>query len=162
MSSYRLLVVALYVQGLLGLARFVAPYLGHWLDERVFMIHPLNGIAIAAASLVLFRPAPNLPGSRMQRVARFVPLLPLALGLGLATVRGLAGPLGGTLLHMLAGFVALEVVGRAAEQRQAALPAGVAAAAGGEAGAERMGYSPGGDGWPRRGRGVEGRGTAGG
>jgi hypothetical protein len=126
MISFRLLMAALYIQALLGLVRFVAPYFGFWLDERVWQIHRLNGIAIAAAALVLFRPLPGAPSSQVRLAARFVPLLPLGVGLGLAAVRELVGPLPGTLIHMAVGVAAIELVGRAVAQhrREADRPAG--------------------------------------
>jgi hypothetical protein len=119
MTPFRLLVAALYVQVLLGLVRFVAPYLGFWLDERVWLIHPLNGIAIAAAALVLFRPRPDLPGARVRRAARFAPLLPLALGLGMAVVQGAVGALGAVALHMVAGLAAVRIMGTAMAEQEA-------------------------------------------
>jgi len=130
MRPLQLLQIATIVQVVLGLARFVLPYFGFWLDQRLWLLHPLNGIAIAAAALVLFRPRPGVPASRARVAARFVPLLALALGLGMASVRGLLGPLPGTLIHMAVGFAAVELIGRAAAEQAAATDAGLRAAVG--------------------------------
>jgi len=117
-DASRLLAAALYVQVLLGLARFGLPYVGLSLDPRLWLLHPLNGAAIAAAALVRFRPIRGVPGTPVRVAARFAPLLALALGLGLAAARGLLGPLVGTLLHAAVGLAAVELVGRAAEQQR--------------------------------------------
>jgi hypothetical protein len=126
MIALRLLQFATIAQVLLGLARFGLPYLGVWLDGRVWQLHPLNGIAITAAALVLFRPLPAAPSSRVRTAARFAPLLALALGLGMASLRGLLGPVPGTFLHMAVGLAAVELIGRAATEQARAMAAGVA------------------------------------
>lgn len=119
MTPFRVLIAALYVQVLLGLARFLLPYLGVWLDDRVWLIHPINGIAIAVAALVLFRPRPGMPPTRALLAARSAPLLPLALGLGLGVSQDLIGSLWAVVIHMLAGIAAVRLMGTAMAARDA-------------------------------------------
>jgi hypothetical protein len=113
MTPYRLLVAALYAQVLLGLARFALPYLGFWVDDRVWLIHPVNGVAIAVAALLLFRPVPGAPAARARVAARFAPLLPLLLGFGLGVARDAIGSVAAVVVHMVAGIVAVRLIGAA-------------------------------------------------
>lgn len=132
MTPFKLLVVALYAQVILGLARFALPYLGFWVDDRVWLIHPFNGIAIAVAALVLFRPPPGAPTTRARAAARFAPLLPLLLGFGMGVARDVIGAVAAVVVHMVAGIVAVRLMGVA----MAAHEAPAARMGGGNAGRE--------------------------
>src|SRR5688500_9173076 len=83
-GGVHLLQAAMMVQILLGLTRFFAPKLGWALPESVWRIHPLLGITIAAAVLVVLRPRHGTGAGRRRKVARLAPLAPLALGLAIA------------------------------------------------------------------------------
>lgn len=127
MRALRVLILALYVQVILGLVRFALPYLGLWLDERVWQIHSPNGLAIAIAALVLFRPLPGVPNTRTRVAARFVALLPLLLGLAIGF--GLIGGVWVAVAHMVVGFAAVRVMGTAIMQQQHTVAAPADAAA---------------------------------
>jgi hypothetical protein len=120
MTPFRVLVAALYLQVLLGLARFALPYLGIWLDDRLWLIHPVNGIAITVAAIVLFRPRGEPLATPVRVAARFAPLLALALGLGMASAQDLIGAPWAVLLHMATGVAAVRVIGTAMAQQGAA------------------------------------------
>lgn len=108
MRAFRILQAAMMVQVLLGLWRFLAPYTGLPVNTRLWMIHPLLGIAITGAALVLFRPHKDLSADRWWTVARYVTLAPLALGLSMR-YRLLTGwP--AVLTHMAVGLTALGLI----------------------------------------------------
>lgn len=117
MSPLGLLRVALTVQVLLGLARFLAPYVGMGIDQRIWIVHPVLGIAIASSALWLFRGRTDVPATSARTTARFIALAPLVLGL--ANMLGLAAGLGLVLLHMALGLAAIKVIDVAVEQQRA-------------------------------------------
>jgi hypothetical protein len=115
--------VALYIQLVLGLIRYITAYTG-WtpglvLSGPLWNLHPGLGILIAILALIALRPLPGVPQSGVRTAARFMPLAPLALGLGLITdALGGAAVVG---LHMLLGIVTIALVEMAAaRQRRAA------------------------------------------
>lgn len=108
MRTLRILQAAMMIQILLGLWRFLAPYTGLPLSARLWMIHPLLGIAIAAAALILFRPHKDSAVDHWWTAARYVALAPLALGLSMR-YRLLTGwP--AVLTHMAVGLTALGLI----------------------------------------------------
>lgn len=107
----RTLQAAMMTQILLGLARFFAPFLGWSLPASVWPIHPLLGVGIAVATMIVLRPRPGGVPTVSRRIARFAPLAPLALGLALAF--GLRLGAGLAPLHMVLGLTALGIVDRA-------------------------------------------------
>jgi plastocyanin len=116
-SLLGLLRAALTVQVLLGLARFLAPYVGMGIDQRIWLVHPVLGIAIASSALWLFRGRTDVPATSARTTARFIALAPLVLGL--ANMLGLAAGLGLVLLHMALGLAAIKVIDVAVEQQRA-------------------------------------------
>ncbi len=129
--ALRLLLIATYVQFILGLSRFVAPYVGLWLDERIWAIHRPNGILIAAAALVLFRPTESIGNARLWVAARFAPLAPLSLGLGMGQIPpDVIPPFWVMVIHMTLGLVSIGILETAIKKRRlAALPETTAGAA---------------------------------
>ncbi|HSK92042.1 MAG TPA: hypothetical protein VK875_12100 [Euzebyales bacterium] len=105
----QVLQVGLYVQVLLGLARFGLPFVGVVVPEAVWTVHPLLGVAIAVTALVMFRPASGRP-TRPLVLARYAPLAPLLLGA--AIMLGWVSGLWVVVGHMVLGFTAIELVGR--------------------------------------------------
>ncbi|HUG31271.1 MAG TPA: hypothetical protein VMM14_00140 [Acidimicrobiia bacterium] len=105
MKAFRILQAAMMVQILLGLWRFVTPYLGWSVDGRVWQVHPLLGIGIAVAALILFRPRNSVASSPSWTAARYVALVPLALGLAMRY--GVVNGLTPRLVHMVVGLTAL-------------------------------------------------------
>jgi hypothetical protein len=101
--------VALYVQVLLGLARFGLPFVGVAVPDAIWSVHPLLGVAIAVTALVVFRPASGRP-TRPVMLARYAPLAPLLLGA--AILLGWVGGVWVIVGHMVLGFTAVELVGR--------------------------------------------------
>ena len=101
--------VALYVQVLLGLARFGLPFVGVAVPDAIWSVHPLLGVAIAVIALVVFRPASGRP-TRPVMLARYAPLAPLLLGA--AILLGWVGGVWVIVGHMVLGFTAVELVGR--------------------------------------------------
>jgi hypothetical protein len=99
--------LSLYVQVLLGLARFGLPFAGVAVPEGVWAVHPLLGIAIAATALVVFRPRVG-PPARPLALARYAPVAPLLLGA--AIMLGWVAGLWVVLAHMVLGFAAVELV----------------------------------------------------
>ena len=108
MRAFRVLQAAMMVQILLGLWRFLAPYTGLPVNARVWMIHPLLGISIAATALILFRPLGNSAADPRWTAARYVALAPLALGLSMRY--GLLSGWAAVLTHMALGLTALGLI----------------------------------------------------
>jgi len=108
MRAFRILQAAMMVQILLGLWRFLAPYTGLPVNTWLWMIHPLLGIAIAAAALILFRPYKDSSVDHWWTVARYVALAPLALGLSMRY--GLLTGWPAVLTHMAVGLTALGLI----------------------------------------------------
>lgn len=108
MRAFRILQAAMMVQILLGLWRFLAPYTGLPVNARLWMIHPLLGITIAVAALILFRPLENSVAQPQWTAARYVALAPLALGLSMRY--GLVTGWPAVLTHMALGLTALGLI----------------------------------------------------
>jgi hypothetical protein len=108
MRAFRILQAAMMVQILLGLWRFLAPYTGLPVNALLWMIHPLLGITIAAAALILFRPLENSVAHPQWTAARYVALAPLALGLSMRY--GLLTGWPAVLTHMALGLTALGLI----------------------------------------------------
>lgn len=108
MRTLRILQAAMMVQILLGLWRFLVPYTGLPVSARLWMIHPLLGIAIAAAALILFRPHKDSGVDHWWTAARYVALAPLALGLSMRY--GLLTGWPAVLTHMAVGLTALGLI----------------------------------------------------
>ena len=117
MSPLSLLRAALTVQVLLGLLRFLAPYAGGGIDQRIWVVHPVLGIAIAVSAIWLFRGRTDVSATPARTAARFVALAPLLLGL--ANLAGVASGLVLVLTHMGLGLVAIKVIDVAVEQQRA-------------------------------------------
>ena len=108
MKSLRMLQGAMMLQIVLGLWRFIATYAGWPIPARVWQVHPLLGVAIAVAALILFRPLRREPSDLTWSAARYVALAPLVLGLSMryGVVTGLAA----MLAHMAVGLTALGLI----------------------------------------------------
>jgi hypothetical protein len=96
--------IALYVQVLLGILLF----LGAGPRAALGDTHLGLGAVIVVLAAALLRPAPGAPPSRMRALARWFPLAPLAVGLGLRL--GAWGGLPVVILHMLLGITAVALV----------------------------------------------------
>jgi hypothetical protein len=107
-KAFRILQAAMMVQILLGLWRFITPYVGWSVDGRVWQVHPFLGIGIAVAALILFRPENSTASSPSWTASRYVALVPLGLGLAMryAVVNGLTV----RLVHMVVGLTALGLI----------------------------------------------------
>jgi hypothetical protein len=118
-----LLRIALYVQLALGLVQ-LAPRLGlgSGLPRNVWELHLGLGILIALLAIVALRPRPLASVTAPTTAARFLPLLPLALGL--AFTAGVA-PRSTELVvvHALLGLAAIALVELAAARQRRARPA---------------------------------------
>lgn len=101
--------VGLYVQVVLGLARFGLPFVGVAVPEAVWAVHPMLGVAIAVTAVVVFRPASGR-ATRPLMLARYAPFAPLLLGA--AILMGWVGGVWVVVGHMVLGFTAVELVGR--------------------------------------------------
>ena len=108
--AVRFLQAAMMTQILLGLAGFFAPFLGWNLPASVWRIHPVLGVGIAVAVLIVLRRRPGGVSTVSRRIARFAPLAPL--GVGLAMAFGLRLDAGLAPLHMVVGLTALGIVDR--------------------------------------------------
>ncbi|HLG52191.1 MAG TPA: hypothetical protein VKY56_11235 [Chloroflexota bacterium] len=112
--------ILLYVQTLLGLVRYFGPSVGLLLNPRLWETHISLGVIIALLAIYALRPLPEVPTAPIRTVARFLPLAPLALGLGF--LAGLpTGPL--VIVHMLLGLAAVGSVEMAAARQRRALSA---------------------------------------
>lgn len=116
-KSLRILQAAMMIQILLGLWRFTALYAGWQVDARVRQIHPLLGIGIVVAALILFRPKNSVGSSLSWTAARYVALIPLGLGLAMryAVLTGLLA----ILTHMVLGLTALGLMDSAIKKELA-------------------------------------------
>jgi cytochrome b561 len=114
----RLLQVALYVQVLLGLARFFGPFVGLPLDQRIWELHMGLGVAIALLALVRLGTSPIDPKPGLRAAARYMPLVPLALGLINRFV--MPGNVVLIVTHMLFGLATIGLVEMAAARERRA------------------------------------------
>lgn len=115
MTLLWILRLALYLTFSLGIGRF----LGFLPGRGVWELHIVLGVVIAILALIALRPLPARPGDRLRLVARFFPLLPLALGLAL-----LFKLVGGTpvvLIHLVLGIATIGLVEAAAARQRRAL-----------------------------------------
>jgi len=108
MRSFRILQAGMMLQILLGLWRFTAPYTGVAVQPYLWMVHPLLGISIAIAALVLFRPRRTNQSDPVWTAARYVALAPLALGLSMRY--GLIAGWPAVVAHMVLGLTALGLI----------------------------------------------------
>ena len=116
-----LLRVALYVQLLLGLARFFGPRLNLFsVPDQIWDWHIGLAVVIAILALLAFRSPVTGGNTGIRMAARFMPLVTLAVGLLLLfeTISGL----GIVVFHMLLGIVTVALVEMAsAQERHAAV-----------------------------------------
>ena len=108
MRSFRILQAGMMLQIVLGLWRFSAPYTGVSIQPDIWMVHPLLGIAIAIAALVLFRPRRSDGPNPLWTAARYVALAPLTLGLSMRY--GVIAGWPAVLAHMVLGLTALGLI----------------------------------------------------
>lgn len=108
MRAFRILQAGMMLQILLGLWRFLGQYWGIPVSGRFWMIHPLLGITIALAALVLFRPRADVGTTPQWTASRYVALAPLALGLAMryGVITGLVA----IVTHMVLGLTALGLI----------------------------------------------------
>ncbi|HUG85869.1 MAG TPA: hypothetical protein VMM13_15000 [Euzebya sp.] len=112
-------------QIVLGLARFLTPFVGWQLPHAIWRLHPVLGVSIAVAVLIVLRPRPGVIPTVRRRIARFAPLAPLALGLAMGLGIGLRSGTAVVALHMVIGVTALGVVDNALKHLLAApMPTG--------------------------------------
>lgn len=114
MRSLLLLRVSLYAQVILGVVLFANPGLRPALRD----LHMGVGLLAAVLALVALRPLPAVPASTVRLVARFLPLLPLVIGLGIRFA--LWGGPAIFVVHALLGFATVAVVEMAAGQQRRA------------------------------------------
>lgn len=117
MNMLLVLRIALYIQLLLGLIRYIRPDI---LPARVWDIHPGLGIVIAILALIALRPVKRVPAPGLRAAARFMPLAPLALGL--LFLVGIAGGAALVGIHMLLGIATIGLVEMAAGRERRSLP----------------------------------------
>jgi hypothetical protein len=124
--------IALYVQLLLGFDRLttyvrlitggaaeVAAAGGGRITQD---LHLTLGIIVAALALYVFRPVAGVPNIPLRTAARFLPLAPLALGLGFRFA-GLANP-ALIALHVILAFATIGCVEVAAARQRRAMAGG--------------------------------------
>ncbi|HEY8475699.1 MAG TPA: hypothetical protein VIN09_02385 [Chloroflexota bacterium] len=112
-----LLRIALYLQVLLGLGRFF----GLVTQQRLWETHITLGIVITILAIVALRPTARIPQDGVRRLARFVPLAPLALGLAMTFDLLNGRPLAIVLVHMALGLATVALVEMAAARQRRAL-----------------------------------------
>lgn len=110
--------ILLYIQLVLGLARFS----GLLVNQRIWESHITLGVVIAVLALVALRPLAGVPSTGVRVLARFAPLVPLALGLGF--LFNLIGGLPLVVLHMALGIGTIGLVEAAAAQQRRAQQSG--------------------------------------
>ena len=104
--------IALYLQVLLGLARFF----GYITNQRLWETHISLGVVIAVLALLAMGPHPRLRQDAMRTAARFLPLVTLLLGLAMWQDLVTARPV--VMIHMLLGLISVGLVERAAAQQK--------------------------------------------
>jgi hypothetical protein len=115
----RVLRIVLYIQLLLGLVRYFGPLAGFTLNQRIWETHISLGVLIAILALYALRPLPGVLNTGIRLAARFMPLLPLALGLGFLLQIVPTGAF--VILHMLLGLATIALVEMASGQERRAL-----------------------------------------
>lgn len=110
--------IALYIQVLLGLGRF----LGFIRNNVVWETHLTLGIIIAVLALLALGAHPRVRQDATRTLARFFPLITLLWGL--AMWQGLIGGRTVVMLHMLLGLISVGLVERAGAQQKRALEGG--------------------------------------
>ena len=110
--------ILLYVQLLLGLVKYAGARIGLPTLGRVFDVHVLIGLIVAILAIYALRSVPGIRNTGIRIVARFFPLLPLALGIGfLAHVVPVPAFV---VLHMVLGIATIGLVEvSTAQQRRA-------------------------------------------
>lgn len=108
-----LLRILLYLQLILGAIRYLSP---GTLSRSVWDLHLGFGVLIAALALFAFRPRLSSGGAGIELAARFMPLLPLALGLGFRLDLFHSGTL--VLLHIVLALLTIAAVEMAAARRR--------------------------------------------
>ena len=108
MRSFRILQAGMMLQIALGLWRFAARYTGVSVQPDIWMVHPLLGITIAIAALVLFRPRRGAGPNPLWTAARYVALAPLTLGLSMRY--GVIAGWPAVVTHMVLGLTALALM----------------------------------------------------
>lgn len=116
----RILRLLLYAQLLLGLILAFGPSIGIAVGRGAGDIHSLIGIVIAVAALIALRPLPTIPDDAVRGLARFFPLLPLALGLGFM-VGAVPAHTPIVAIHMILGILTIALVEIAAGRQRRAL-----------------------------------------
>lgn len=107
--------VALYLQVLLGLARFF----GMVTNPRLWESHMSLGALIVVLALLALRPHPKLGEDPVRNVARFAPLVVLLTGA--IILSGAVASRIFIVLHMILGLLTVGLVERsAARQKRAA------------------------------------------
>jgi|GEM_PF-1057909 len=114
--------ILLYIQFLLGFDRFLTKYsglgIGLPLNQRVWETHISLGLLIAVLAIYALRPIRGISNSGVRQVARFLPLVPLVLGIGF-----LVNVIGGTglvVVHALLGIACIGLVEAAAGRQRRA------------------------------------------
>jgi hypothetical protein len=115
----RILRIALYVQLLLGLTRYFGPLVGLVLNQRIWETHISLGVLIVLLALYALRPLPGVGTTGVRVAARFMPLLPLLLGVGFLAQLIPTGPF--VILHMVLGLATIALVEVASGQERRAL-----------------------------------------
>lgn len=107
--------IALYLQVLLGLARF----LGYITNQRLWETHISLGVVIAVLALLAMGPHPRLRQDAVRTAARFLPLVTLLWGLAMWQDWLTGRPV--VMIHMLLGLISVGLVERAGAQQKRAL-----------------------------------------
>lgn len=108
MNGLVALQVAMTVQVLLGVARFGAGLVGFAIPPAVWLVHPVLGVVIAAAALVLLRPRAGERHTGVRLAARVAPLAPLVLGGAMRL--GVAGGVPVVVAHIVLGLGAIKLL----------------------------------------------------
>lgn len=116
MALLWILRIALYVQLLLGLAKYFGPSVGIDLNQRIWEIHISLGILIALLALYALRPISKVRYTTTRAAARFAPLLPLVLGLGFEFHLIPTGRV--VIIHMVLGVLTIGLVEMAAARQK--------------------------------------------
>lgn len=115
--------ISLYAQFLLGLDRYLAKFAilpaSLVVPARVWDWHLLLGIVIALLALYRLRPIRGISYNNRRMIGRFLPLLPLILGIGFRF--GLLEGIELISIHALLGLLVIALVEMCAAQERRAL-----------------------------------------
>jgi hypothetical protein len=112
--------IALYLQLILGVARLARVEFA--MGRGIWDTHMVTGLVVVVLALIVFRPLRSIEPSVLRTVARFMPIVPFAIGIAMfGMVSLLAKSPTLIMAHALLGLATIAVIEMAAGRQRRAL-----------------------------------------